>query len=62
MKVYIVVEITKPNQRPRIISVFDNPEEAMKCRDYCGKGIHKDDPYEIIVYEFELYSEFKKCR
>ena len=60
MKVYIVIEITKANRRPQIFDVFDNPEEAVKCRDYWAKGLQKDDPYEMKVEEWELKSEFNK--
>ena len=60
MKVYSVVILTKANLRPKIIAVFDNPEEATKCRDYWGKGIVKDDAYEVNVQEWDVKSEFKK--
>ena len=60
MKVYIVSEITKAVRRPMIIGIFDSPEEAVKCRDYWAKGLHKDDPYEIKVDEHDVISEFKK--
>lgn len=60
MAVYIVIETTKANLRPRIMDVFDNPEEAVKCRDYWGKGMNEDYPYEIKVVEWAVKSEFKK--
>ena len=60
MRVYIVSEITKAVRRPMIIGIFDSPEEAVKCRDYWAKGLHKDDPYEIKVDEHDVISEFKK--
>ena len=60
MTVYIVVEITKANRRPKILDIFDNPEEATKCRDYWGKGFTDDAPYEINVEEWKVKSEFKK--
>lgn len=59
MTVYIVVEITKPNLRPRIMDVFDNPESAVKFKDYWNKGISKDDPYELKIVEWVVKSEFK---
>ena len=60
MTVYIVTEITKANRRPMIFDIFDSPEEATKCRDYWAKGLHKDDPYEIKIEEWEIKTEFKK--
>lgn len=60
MRVYIVTEITKAVRRPMIIGIFDSPEEAVKCRDYWAKGLHKDDPYEIKVEEHIVKSEFNK--
>ena len=60
MRVYIVSEFTKAVRRPMIIGIFDSPEEAVKCRDYWAKGLHKDDPYEIKIDEHDVISEFKK--
>lgn len=60
MKVYSVVIITKANLRPKILDVYDSPEEATKCRDYWGKGISEDDAYEVNVVEWDVKSKFKK--
>ena len=61
-KVYVLIEESryiKP-RRFSIISIFDSPESAEKDYKKYKKGIPCDEyPYNIVLEEWEVNSEFK---
>jgi hypothetical protein len=55
-KVYIVTILIKANQRFRIKKVFDNHNDACVFRARYERLMHRDDPYECEILEYDLES------